>query len=845
MPRNITIQIGLRRIAALFALTVLLTGTAAAPLPQEETPPADLPTPAMLRAERMELLDRPIEPSANIRAETPSDQESQPAEGPNLSVTHTCTNDPYVKPEDLRYAWNKYTFSTYIPEQGGWQIRMGDPCTSHYSHTVLYRASGPPYYTRLAYDAGKVVFVHDLNGNQEIYTIGTIGGTEKRLTNLASIETMPAWSPDGTKIAFVSDRSGDGELYTMNPDGSGARRLTYHKMLALHPDWSPDGTQIAYTLSNGREGQIVIMNASGGGMRAVTPVLPLLGRARFSADGKRLVYEYDADGNGWIDLGLVNPDGTGRRRLLTAYNPNSDVELGNWSGDGSLIFYTEIVYIYDRGMGSWFIQTSVDMMFDMTDLKNEWPLYGGVGNGALGVAMFLDVRTPDLRSPESWLEKSSGQWVREDKEQLILQYNAVDPGIAGLHNVRVKVLNISGQGHNCETSMHEPTLYMLPNGERRSPQHRGTYSWTPYGSGKYSLYIQAHDFAGNVEPYHPLADGYINVYSTRSDLLVQDARENAIGRAAVQVIPATMNAPVTSATGQATAYFCTDNYPFQLAINRTGFAKVPDRTHDARNGDTSFSVTLPGMDEQVSNGEFSGTPALQGWQVSEGATAATVVRWTGNDAADLRTPAVQGPVTATLSQTITLPATMYKPTLSFFFGLTRTDPTQQVALNAIILEEGQPPAQVASSSVVDLNWAHAWADLTPWIGKTVTLQFQLAQSQGDFAAHMMLDEISVTSWTSPVLRSIAPEQIVTPSPEGDWITITGDNLMAESSVFIGNLQLGTVEFDPETGTLRALLDQALPIGRHDLRVVAPSGVEERLTDVLTIGLEQWVPLVRK
>src|SRR5947209_315716 len=76
---------------------------------------------------------------------------------------------------------------------------------------------------------GKIAFVSDRDGNNEIYTMNVDGTGVARLTFdtvVSHNDLSPAWSPDGTKIAFASDRDGNYEIYTMNADGSGPTRLT-------------------------------------------------------------------------------------------------------------------------------------------------------------------------------------------------------------------------------------------------------------------------------------------------------------------------------------------------------------------------------------------------------------------------------------------------------------------------------------------------------------------------------------------------------------------------------------------------------------------------------------------
>ncbi|TMI56052.1 hypothetical protein E6H18_08185, partial [Candidatus Bathyarchaeota archaeon] len=115
---------------------------------------------------------------------------------------------------------------------------------------------------------GKIAFVSDRDGNNEIYTMNPDGTGVTRLTFdtvVSHNDLSPAWSPDGTKIAFASDRDGNYEIYTMNADGSGPTRLTISVRSDLNPAWSPDGTKIAFSTNRDGNYDIYVMNVDGSG----------------------------------------------------------------------------------------------------------------------------------------------------------------------------------------------------------------------------------------------------------------------------------------------------------------------------------------------------------------------------------------------------------------------------------------------------------------------------------------------------------------------------------------------------------------------------------------------------
>jgi hypothetical protein len=112
---------------------------------------------------------------------------------------------------------------------------------------------------------GKIAFVSDRDGNDEIYVMNPDGSGQTRLTDNPADDGAPAWSPDGTKIAFTSNRdAGNFEIYMMNADGSSQTNLTNDPGFDDEPAWSPDGTKIVFASTRGTT-DIWVMNADGTG----------------------------------------------------------------------------------------------------------------------------------------------------------------------------------------------------------------------------------------------------------------------------------------------------------------------------------------------------------------------------------------------------------------------------------------------------------------------------------------------------------------------------------------------------------------------------------------------------
>jgi len=203
---------------------------------------------------------------------------------------------------------------------------------------------------------GKIAFVSDRDGNQEIYVMNPDGSAQTRLTDNPGPDADPAWSPDGKQIAFVRGHS----IFLMNGNGSGVTQLTFGTVDHF-PAWSPDGRTIAFqcnadggshfdictvradgtnrniltdgrtdnrnpawspdgrSIAFGRRGdtsKIALMNADGTGVQFLTdPTLGYDDEPFFSPDGKKLVFAHVILAGGKPRVTIMNADGSDAEKL--------------------------------------------------------------------------------------------------------------------------------------------------------------------------------------------------------------------------------------------------------------------------------------------------------------------------------------------------------------------------------------------------------------------------------------------------------------------------------------------------------------------------------------------------
>jgi len=195
---------------------------------------------------------------------------------------------------------------------------------------------------RLSPDGQTVVFSDFVNGNTDIFTVKTDGTDRRQLTNDASKDSMPSWSPDGKLIVFVANRGGDLQrtsLWIMNADGSGQREIYRGDGSSLEPFWSAATNEIfvANDEIGGRTGNFEILAISPDGLQK----LRVTESPRFdvspsvSPDGKRVAFVSNIDGNS--EIYVSNTDGTNRLRIT---RDKAEDTSPTWSADGTEIYFS-------------------------------------------------------------------------------------------------------------------------------------------------------------------------------------------------------------------------------------------------------------------------------------------------------------------------------------------------------------------------------------------------------------------------------------------------------------------------------------------------------------------------
>jgi TolB protein len=177
---------------------------------------------------------------------------------------------------------------------------------------------GMTFAPRFSPDGVKVIMslLRD-DGNSNIFSMDLRSRTVTRLTNSASIDTSPSYSPDGSQVVFTSDRGGRAQIYAMGADGSGQKRISFGDGTYSTPVWSPRGDLIAFTKQSGGEFQIGVMRTDGSGERILSTSFQQEGPT-WAPNGRVLMFFRQDAGESGPRLHSIDLTGRNEQAIPTA-----------------------------------------------------------------------------------------------------------------------------------------------------------------------------------------------------------------------------------------------------------------------------------------------------------------------------------------------------------------------------------------------------------------------------------------------------------------------------------------------------------------------------------------------
>lgn len=180
----------------------------------------------------------------------------------------------------------------------------------------------------------------DLIPYMNIYEADPDGSHLRRLTNGSAYHAECGYSPDGKSIVYASNEEGSMNLYVMEQDGSKVRQLTQTKHCYNGgPFFSPDGKQIIFRADREEADflQLFVMNVDGTQERQLTFGTSVNWAPFWHPDGQVIAYTTSRHGHASYEIYLLNVF-TGAEHRLT-HNPSFD-GLPSFSCDGKKILWT-------------------------------------------------------------------------------------------------------------------------------------------------------------------------------------------------------------------------------------------------------------------------------------------------------------------------------------------------------------------------------------------------------------------------------------------------------------------------------------------------------------------------
>lgn len=184
-------------------------------------------------------------------------------------------------------------------------------------------------------DDRKIVYVSEVSGHQEIWTMDAGGGNRKQLTFDSAENFDPSVSPVNRYIVFASKGAGRDGIWRIGIDGSNPLQLTRAKDFA--PSISPDSQWVVYENDDSKRHTLWRVSIDGG--KSVPITFESSKCPSISPDGKLIAFWYQGDESATWQLALV--PFVGGKPIKTFEVPSGSHTWAalRWKPDGKMVTY--------------------------------------------------------------------------------------------------------------------------------------------------------------------------------------------------------------------------------------------------------------------------------------------------------------------------------------------------------------------------------------------------------------------------------------------------------------------------------------------------------------------------
>jgi Tol biopolymer transport system component len=177
-------------------------------------------------------------------------------------------------------------------------------------------------------DGSRLVVVNfaGCGGCTELHVFNAFDGSNRiTLSTGPDFEANPSWSPDGSLIAYEGKR-GERGIYVTPSNGVGPETNVSGAVGSFGgPVWSPMGSRVAFP-SDART--VYAVNANGSGLKRLSDE-PSMGDIFWSPDCTQVGF-HNANTDGWVDIFVVNSDGSARHSANYTKTKRADEFSAGW-----------------------------------------------------------------------------------------------------------------------------------------------------------------------------------------------------------------------------------------------------------------------------------------------------------------------------------------------------------------------------------------------------------------------------------------------------------------------------------------------------------------------------------